>query len=237
MDDRVGVDMTDASASARRGNGVEGARLRAFVERVERLREDKKALSDDEGQVFAEAKADGYTPKYIRAIVKLRTLKPSERQENEAMMDLYLSALGMAAEPPLFRAVQGVDRAARAQLVEALKLLAPDDGEIIVKAGGAPLRIWRDKDGEAHADDWVEPKPPATPTGAKPSGGGRPAPERPPAPDVDDAGADALGFAAAKDDKPVIGNPFPWDDRRRAIWDAGWRRGAGNDGMGPSEDK
>lgn len=219
-----------------RRNSVTGEQLRAYVERVERLNEDREAVGDDIKAVFAEAKSNGYTPRYLRAIIKLRKLPPSERQEDEAMMDVYLSAIGMAQEPPLFRAVgmMGVDVSARESIIEALKLLAPENGEIIVKCGGPAMRIWRDKEGEAHAEEVID--APAPSPSAKPSGRAPAAPKAP-VPDVDGDGAEDLGRAAAKADKPIISNPFPWDDKRRARWDVGWRKGSGSDGMGPPDEE
>ena len=69
--------------------------LRSIVERVERLEEEKKAIADDIRDVFAEAKANGFDVKTLRTVVRMRKIEASERQEQEAMLDLYLSALGM----------------------------------------------------------------------------------------------------------------------------------------------
>ena len=68
--------------------------LRAFIERIERLNEEKKALSEDIKEVFAEAKGNGFDPKIIRKIVSIRSQDPSERSEEETLIDLYLAALG-----------------------------------------------------------------------------------------------------------------------------------------------
>ena len=214
-------------------NTVHGAQLRAFIERVERLREEKREIADAEKSVYAEAKANGFAPKYMRALVKLRALKPSEREEDEAMMDLYLSAVGMAREAPLFRAVGqlGVDLAARESIVEALKLLAPMSGEFVVKMGGAPIRVWRDDEGEARAEE-IDDRPATKPM---PAASERPAATKAPPPACTEDEAEALGRKAAKEDQPIIANPFPWDDRRRPRWDLGWRREAGSDGMGPED--
>lgn len=215
-----------------RRNSAVGDELRGYVERVERVRENRKALADDEKAIFAEAKARGLTPRYMRAVIRLRALPPSERQEDEAMMDIYLGAMGMAQEPPLFRSVaqMGVDTGAREAVIAALLLLVPQDGEIIVRCGGTPMRLWRDRDGEARADEYREPRPPA----AAGKGRANSAKDRPrtDVPDVDLDGAEALGRTAARADLPIIANPFPWDDKRRARWDLGWRQGAGSDGMG-----
>ncbi|MDD9910345.1 MAG: DUF2312 domain-containing protein [Ahrensia sp.] len=69
--------------------------LRSIVERIERLEEEKKAIADDIRDVYAEAKANGFDVKTLRQVVRLRKVEVAERQEQEAMLDLYLSALGM----------------------------------------------------------------------------------------------------------------------------------------------
>ena len=70
--------------------------LKAFVERIERLEEEKKALSDDIRDVYAEAKARGYDGKAMRAVVRLRKMETHVRQEAEAILDTYKAALGLA---------------------------------------------------------------------------------------------------------------------------------------------
>ena len=70
-------------------------RLRGFVERVERLEEEKKALADDIKEVYAEAKGEGFDVKTLRQVIRLRKMDKADFQEAEAMLDLYLSALGM----------------------------------------------------------------------------------------------------------------------------------------------
>ena len=69
--------------------------LRSIVERIERLEEEKKAIADDIKDVFAEAKGNGFDIKTLRTVVRMRKIETAERQEQEAMLDLYLSALGM----------------------------------------------------------------------------------------------------------------------------------------------
>lgn len=76
--------------------GVAADQLRAFVERIERLEEEKKALNDDIKDVYAEAKGNGYDVKVLRQVVRLRKQDSNERQEMESLLDLYLHALGMA---------------------------------------------------------------------------------------------------------------------------------------------
>ena len=69
--------------------------LRSIVERIERLEEEKKAIADDIKDVFAEAKGNGFDVKTLRTVVRMRKIEAAERQEQEAMLDLYMSALGM----------------------------------------------------------------------------------------------------------------------------------------------
>ena len=69
-------------------------RLRTIVERLERLEEDKKAVMADQKEVFAEAKGEGYDVKTLRKVLRIRAQDKAKRQEEEAILDLYLSALG-----------------------------------------------------------------------------------------------------------------------------------------------
>ena len=69
--------------------------LRSIIERIERLEEEKQALADDIKEVYAEAKANGFDAKTLRTVVKLRREDANERQEREALLDLYMHALGM----------------------------------------------------------------------------------------------------------------------------------------------
>ncbi|MBL8573517.1 MAG: DUF2312 domain-containing protein [Hyphomicrobiaceae bacterium] len=69
--------------------------LKAFVERIERLEEEKKAIADDIKDVYGEAKANGFDVKVLRKVVSLRKQDKAEREEMEAILELYLDALGM----------------------------------------------------------------------------------------------------------------------------------------------
>ncbi|WP_292052062.1 MULTISPECIES: DUF2312 domain-containing protein [unclassified Brevundimonas] len=69
-------------------------RLRTIIERIERLEEDKKAVMEDMKAVFAEAKGEGYDVKVLRKVIRIRKQDRAKRQEEEAILDLYLSALG-----------------------------------------------------------------------------------------------------------------------------------------------
>ena len=85
-------------------NGVNGGQLRAFIERIERLTEEKKALADDIRDVFAEAKGNGFNAKIIRKVVSIRAQDRDKRREEEEILALYLTALGMLADTPLGQA-------------------------------------------------------------------------------------------------------------------------------------
>ena len=70
--------------------------LRAFIERIELLEEEKKTIGDDVKQVYAELKGSGFDPKIVRIIIRLRKKEDHERQEEEAILRLYMDALGMS---------------------------------------------------------------------------------------------------------------------------------------------
>ena len=70
-------------------------RLRLLIERIERLEEEKKGIADDIRDVYAEAKAVGYDPKIMRQVVRLRKMKPDDRNEMEMVLDTYKTALGL----------------------------------------------------------------------------------------------------------------------------------------------
>lgn len=75
--------------------GVESTKLKSYIERIERLEEEKAGLAGDVRDVFAEAKANGFDTKTMRQVLKLRKMKSNERTEQEYMLDLYKRALGM----------------------------------------------------------------------------------------------------------------------------------------------
>jgi len=77
-------------------NLIAAERLRHIVARIERLEEEKKALGDDIKEVYAEAKGSGFDTKIIRQVIRLRKVEQADRQEQEALLDLYMQALGMA---------------------------------------------------------------------------------------------------------------------------------------------
>ena len=183
-------------------NVVTGKELRSFFERIEQVRGDKKKLSAVESEIFAEMKSRGYDTKVARSILKIRSNPPDAQAEFDAVSELYLAAVGMLREPPLFRhlAGMGVDPLVKDSVVAALKMIAPLDGDITIKAGAGPrLRISRTKDGVFVEE--VSDAPWAT-TG---KAGDDPAkPAAPPVPDVDDDRAFLMGKEARKENIPVV---------------------------------
>jgi len=86
--------MTETTQTVNTG-GVAKDQLRSIVERIERLEEEKAAIASDIKEVYAEAKGNGFDTKTLRQVIRLRKQEKAERQEAEAILDLYLSALGM----------------------------------------------------------------------------------------------------------------------------------------------
>jgi uncharacterized protein (UPF0335 family) len=87
--------MSDVSSAT---TSIARDQLRSIVERIERLEEEKKTIADDIKEVYAEAKGNGFDVKTLRQVVRLRKQDREEREEQEAMLDLYLHALGMAID-------------------------------------------------------------------------------------------------------------------------------------------
>ena len=70
-------------------------RLRLLIERIERLTEEKKGINDDIRDVYSEAKSTGYDAKILRAVIRLRAMKPDDRREMQVLLDTYMAALGL----------------------------------------------------------------------------------------------------------------------------------------------
>ncbi|PWC69135.1 hypothetical protein TSH7_01440 [Azospirillum sp. TSH7] len=75
--------------------GIAAERLKSFVERIEKLEEEKAGIAEDVKEVYAEAKGTGFDTKIIRQIIRLRKMDKADRQEAEAILELYKEALGM----------------------------------------------------------------------------------------------------------------------------------------------
>jgi uncharacterized protein (UPF0335 family) len=75
--------------------GIAADRLKSFIERIERLEEEKSAIAGDIKEVYSEAKSSGFETKIMRQIVRLRKMEPQERNEQEQLLDVYKQAIGM----------------------------------------------------------------------------------------------------------------------------------------------
>lgn len=89
------TDDDSGDGDAREVGGVAGERLRSFIERIERLEEEKAHLAEDIKEVYAEAKGVGFDAKTMRKVVALRKLDTEKRRESEELLDLYKTAIGM----------------------------------------------------------------------------------------------------------------------------------------------
>lgn len=83
-------------AEEKTAQSIAVGQLRAFIERIERLEEEKTTIADDIKEVYAELKGSGFDSKTVRAIIRLRKKEDHERQEEQAMLELYMDALGMS---------------------------------------------------------------------------------------------------------------------------------------------
>jgi len=78
--------------------GIAGAQLKSFIERIEQLEDEKRSLGEDIKEVYAEAKGNGFEPKIMRQIIKIRRMDKDEHDEQETLLDLYKRALSMVPE-------------------------------------------------------------------------------------------------------------------------------------------
>lgn len=83
---------------------IDGSRLESFIQRIERLEEEKKNLADDIKEVYSEAKSTGYDVKTIKQIIKIRSKDPADLEEENTMLEIYAKALGMLLDTPLGQA-------------------------------------------------------------------------------------------------------------------------------------
>lgn len=85
---------TSTASGGATDKGVSAQRLKSFIQRIERLEEERKALGADLREVYGEAKSGGFDTKIIRQVVKLRKMDKADRQEQEALLGVYLEAVG-----------------------------------------------------------------------------------------------------------------------------------------------
>jgi uncharacterized protein (UPF0335 family) len=87
---------SSSTSSSQDTGGVAGERLKSFIERIERLEEEKAGLAEDIKDVYAEAKAVGFDSKTMRKIIRLRKMDTEKRREEDELLELYKAAIGMA---------------------------------------------------------------------------------------------------------------------------------------------
>ncbi len=104
MNDNPGLDTLSEAKSSRdrqaadpdpSGAAIAGDRLRALIERIERLEEERKALGSDIRDLYAESKSSGFDPAVIKQLIRIRKKEPAEVEEQESLLDLYRRAIGM----------------------------------------------------------------------------------------------------------------------------------------------
>jgi uncharacterized protein (UPF0335 family) len=86
----------DESEAVKDVGGVTGAQLKSFIERIERLEEEKKAIAEDIKEIYSEAKGTGFDAKAMRTLVRLRSMDSEKRREEEDILDVYKAAIGLA---------------------------------------------------------------------------------------------------------------------------------------------
>ena len=86
--------VTEKEGTPQEVGGVTGQRLRAFIERIERLEIEKSELAEDIKEVYGELKATGFDAKTVRTVIKLRKMEPEKRQEEQSLLETYLAAIG-----------------------------------------------------------------------------------------------------------------------------------------------
>ncbi len=138
--------------------GIAGDRLKSFIERIERMLEEKKAIGEDISEVFAEAKGTGFSPKIMRLIIKERAMDKDDLDEQESLLDLYRRALGML---PLFEAAENAAGKAPATIEQAPAAdAAPADPEPPqdTPAGKTKLSLRKRADAEAASPSTATPE-------------------------------------------------------------------------------
>ena len=134
--------------------------LRSFVERIERLEEEKKTIAGDIKEVYAEAKANGFDTKILRKVIALRKIEAAEREEQQSMLDVYLAALGMLADTPLGQAAldrEGIKATATRLRMEDTASLSQNlaDAGLISQEAADETRVLS----QAINDKWGDGKP------------------------------------------------------------------------------
>jgi len=187
----------------KKAKNLTAERLRGFIERIERLEEEKRNISADITDIKKEAKSAGFDVKAINQILKERRMATADVEDLLGLLEVYRAALGMLDGTPL-------SQLARKRFDPPAE---PDEQE-----EPAP----RDPGGEGKSpSDEAEGGEPSQPAEAAPKG--------PTHEDIE--AARAQGGEDQRAGKKITGNPWPFNDLRRAAWDEGWCAAAGTDGM------
>lgn len=146
--------------------GIAAARLQSLIQRIERLEEEKRALQEDIKEIYAEAKSAGFDPKVMRAMIKERRMDEIDRQEWQALCDVYRAALGMLDGTPLGEAARrrfmpdppmppgsGDDTAQPQQGVAPAPAASPEDLISARAAGAAAAKAGRKVTENPHPSD------------------------------------------------------------------------------------
>lgn len=94
MQSQAANDM-DENMETKEVGGVSGQRLKSYIDRIERLEEERKALGEDVKEIYGEAKAFGFDTKIMKKVLKLRKMDSNKRREEEELLEVYLSAIGL----------------------------------------------------------------------------------------------------------------------------------------------
>lgn len=138
-------------------NSIAADRLRSLIERIERLEYEKRALADDIREVYAEAKGEGFDVKTMRQVVRLRKLDKADRDEQEALLDVYKSALGMLADTPLGRAaMRAVDKVAEIRDSAPVEIDEPEAVDDAPSDDGDPSEAVEPETAETPVDNAAE---------------------------------------------------------------------------------
>lgn len=122
-------------------SSVVADQLKTIIERIERLEEEKAGVAGDIKDVYAEAKANGFNAKVIRKIIAMRKRDYDERMEEEALLELYMNALGMLADTPLGRAAAERDFGSKAVDAATRRAAAAPSVQKAVRALGTPVPV------------------------------------------------------------------------------------------------
>lgn len=234
------------SAYGTPGGNHDRDRVLEFIRQIEVKEERIAEHKDDVKALYEAANAAGLDKKALRRLVKVRRQnregKREQRENDQAAFEWLADTIGESHGVPLHRHFETLQRAGGGSVVDLMKSIVPEGGQIIVQEGGENWVIWRDASGHAHAEPHMQTrKRPGDAPDAQGSERGsseqsQPAQtfeQEPEAPQITPAEAYDQGKLAAEAGVPLSENPHPALTAQRREWDRGWREQSGEDGMGP----